>query len=111
MTAGYRAVWVANHPPLHYVRRAPLMWFAEATDRPDGGLLLMRFANIAFAAVSFVFANTAGYGDGRRRSPRWASAAAAIVGLVPQGHGFCAGSTTDWRSPPVPSWSGQEGDV
>ena len=51
----YRAVWVANHPPLHYLASAPLIWLSDATDRPDGGLMFMRLANIAFAAAGVVF--------------------------------------------------------
>ena len=27
----YRAVWVSNHPPLHYVAVTPLIWFSNAT--------------------------------------------------------------------------------
>ena len=27
----YRDVWVANHPPLHYVAAAPLIWLCNAT--------------------------------------------------------------------------------
>ncbi len=46
-----RSIWVANHPPLYYASVAPLIWFSELTHRPDGGLLLMRFANIAWGAV------------------------------------------------------------
>ena len=26
----YRAVWVANHPPLHYLATAPLIWLSNA---------------------------------------------------------------------------------
>ena len=78
----YRAVWVANHPPLHYVVTAPLIWFSDTTDRPDGGLMLMRLANIAFAAAGVVFTYLLGRdlsggaphrcgccGDRRPRSP------------------------------------------
>ena len=38
----YRDVWVANHPPLHYVAAAPLIWVSNAIDRPDGGLMFLR---------------------------------------------------------------------
>ena len=65
-TARHAGVWVANHPPLHYVLTAPLIWFAEATDRPDGGLLLMRLANTALAADRGLFHVPAGNGTGRR---------------------------------------------
>ena len=51
----YRGVWVANHPPLHYAALVPAVWFAELTDRPDGGLLFMRFGNIAFGAIGLLF--------------------------------------------------------
>jgi hypothetical protein len=51
----YRGVWVANHPPLHYVAVAPLVWISDATDATDGGLVLMRLANVAFAAVGVAF--------------------------------------------------------
>ena len=64
----YRAVWVANHPPLHYVATAPLIWLSNALDRPDGGLLLMRLANIAFAAVG-VGAHLSPRPRSQRRSP------------------------------------------
>jgi hypothetical protein len=80
----YRGVWVANHPPLHYVVTAPLIWFADATGRPDGGLMLMRLANIAFAAAGVVFTYLLARelsGGGRRIGV----AAAAIAALVPQG--------------------------
>jgi Dolichyl-phosphate-mannose-protein mannosyltransferase len=89
----YRGVWVANHPPLHYVAVAPLIWFAEATDRPDGGLLLMRFANIAFAAAGVVFTYLlATELTGARRV---GLAAAAIVALVPQGHTYFSRALND----------------
>ena len=81
----YRAVWVANHPPLHYLASAPLIWLSDANDRPDGGLLFMRLANIAFAAVGMVFTYLLARdlsGGGRRIG----LAAAAIAALVPQGH-------------------------
>ena len=90
----YRSVWVANHPPLHYVAAAPLIWFAEATDRADGGLLLMRFANIAFAAAGVVFTYllaTELTGGARRVG----LAAAAIVALVPQGHTYFSRALND----------------
>ena len=87
-------MWVANHPPLHYVAVAPLIWFAEATDRPDGGLLLMRLANLAFAAVGVVFTYllaTELTGGVRRIG----LAAAAIVALVPQGHTYFSRGLND----------------
>jgi Dolichyl-phosphate-mannose-protein mannosyltransferase len=89
----YRAVWVANHPPLHYIAVAPLTWFAEATDRPDGGLLLMRFANIAFAAAGVVFTYLLATELAGKR--RVGLAAAAIVALVPQGHTYFSRALND----------------
>ena len=93
-TARHTGVWVANHPPLHYVMTAPLIWFAEATDRPDGGLLLMRFANLALAAVGVCFTYLLGteLGGGKRRI---GLAAAAIVALVPQGHTYFSRGLND----------------
>ena len=90
----YRAVWVANHPPLHYLAVAPLIWFAEATDRPDGGLLLMRFANLVFAAAGVVFTYLLAteLSGGIRRV---GLAAAAIVALVPQGHTYFSRGLND----------------
>ena len=90
----YHAVWVANHPPLHYVAMAPLIWFAEATERPDGGLLLMRFANLTFAAVGVVFTYLLAteLTGGMRRV---GLAAAAIVALVPQGHTYFSRGLND----------------
>jgi hypothetical protein len=90
----YRAVWVANHPPLHYVAVVPLIWFAEATDRPDGGLLLMRFANLAFAACGVVctYLLATELTGGVRRV---GLAAAAIVALVPQGYTYFSRGLND----------------
>ncbi len=89
----YRSVWVANHPPLHYVAVAPLIWFAEATERPDGGLLLMRFANIAFAAAGVVFTYLLATELAGKRHV--GLAAAAIVALVPQGHTYFSRALND----------------
>jgi hypothetical protein len=92
--ARYHAVWVANHPPLHYIATAPLIWFAEATDRPDGGLLLMRLANLTFAAAGVVFTYLLAteLSGGMRRV---GLAAAAIVALVPQGHTYFSRGLND----------------
>ena len=49
----YRTIWVANHPPLHYMLVAPLVW--ASMDRADGGLLFLRLANLAFASIGIVF--------------------------------------------------------
>ena len=59
----YRGVWVANHPPLHYMAVAPLVWASRAVGAPDGGLILMRFANVAFAAVGLDLHVPARVGD------------------------------------------------
>lgn len=90
----YLGVWVANHPPLHYVLTAPLIWLSEATDRADGGLLPMRLANASLAAVGVVFTYLLGteLGGGRRRI---GLAAAAIVALVPQGHTYFSRALND----------------
>ena len=120
----YRAVWVANHPPLHYVVTAPLIWFSDATDRPDGGLMLMRLANIAFAAAGVVFTYLLARdlsGGGRRIGV----AAAAIAALVPQGTvlfseamndglGFAAATAVVWagvRCIGTPSGRWERGDL
>jgi 4-amino-4-deoxy-L-arabinose transferase-like glycosyltransferase len=90
----YRAVWVANHPPLHYMATAPLIWIVEATNRPDGGLLLMRLANAAFAACGVVFTYLLGR-ELSGGSRRLGLAAAAIVALVPQGHTYFSRGLND----------------
>jgi hypothetical protein len=102
----YRGVWVANHPPLHYVAVAPLVWASRATGALDGGLILMRFANVAFAAVGVVFTFLLA-SEITRRNHRLALLAAALAALVPQGHavfsqglndglGFAAGTAVVW---------------
>ena len=50
-TPRHTTVWVANHPPLHYVLVAPLVWIAEVAERADGGLLFLRLANVCLAAA------------------------------------------------------------
>ncbi len=102
----YRGVWVANHPPLHYIAVAPLVWASRATGAPDGGLVLMRFANVVFASggvvLTFLLAS-----EITRRNHRLALLAAALAALVPQGHavfsqglndglGFAAGTAVVW---------------
>ena len=102
----YRSVWVANHPPLNYVVTAPLIWISNAAGRPDGGLMFLRLANIAFAAagVGFTYLLGRDLSGGVRRI---GVAAAAIAALVPQGHtlfsqamndglGFAAGTAMAW---------------
>jgi hypothetical protein len=102
----YRGVWVANHPPLHYVAVAPLVWISDATDAADGGLVLMRLANVVFAAVGVVFTFLLA-SELTRRNHRLALLAAALAALVPQGHavfsqglndglGFAAGTAVVW---------------
>jgi hypothetical protein len=102
----YRGVWVANHPPLHYVAVAPLIWASRATGALDGGLIAMRFANVAFAAVGVVFTFLLA-SEITRRNHRLALLAAALAALVPQGHavfsqglndglGFAAGTAVVW---------------
>jgi hypothetical protein len=99
-------VWVANHPPLHYVLTAPLIWLAELTDRPDGGLLHLRLANVMFGAVgvALTYLLATELAGGVRRI---GLAAAAIAALVPQAHivfsqalndglGFVAGTAIVW---------------
>ena len=102
----YRGVWVANHPPLHYIAVAPLVWASRATGSLDGGLILMRFANVAFAAVGVVFTFLLA-SEITRRNHRLALLAAALAALVPQGHavfsqglndglGFAAATAVVW---------------
>jgi hypothetical protein len=102
----YRGVWVANHPPLYYTAVAPLIWYSNATGATDGGLILMRFANVAFAAVGVVFTFLLAR-ELTRGNDRLALLAAALAALVPQGHavfsqalndglGFAAGTAVVW---------------
>jgi hypothetical protein len=102
----YRGVWVANHPPLHYVAVAPLIWASRATGALDGGLTAMRLANVTFAAVGVVFTFLLA-SEITRRNHRLALLAAALAALVPQGHavfsqglndglGFAAGTAVVW---------------
>lgn len=102
----YRGVWVANHPPLHYMAVAPLIWISHATDAADGGLTLMRLANVTFAAVGIVFTFLLA-SELTGRNHRLALLAAALAALVPQGQvvfsqglndglGFAAGTAVVW---------------
>ena len=102
----YRGVWVANHPPLNYMAVAPLIWASGATGASDGGLILIRFANVAFAGVGMVFTFLLA-SELTRRNHRLALLAAALAALVPQGHavfsqglndglGFAAGTAVVW---------------
>ena len=80
----YRTIWVANHPPLHYMLVAPLVWLSEAAGRADGGLLLLRFANLAFAAVGVGL--TYLLGVRLNGSRRLGLAAACLVAVLPRVH-------------------------
>jgi hypothetical protein len=83
----YRQIWVANHPPLNYVLAAPGVWLADALERPDGGLMLLRFLNIGLAAVGlvFVYLLTIELSGGDRRL---GFLAATVVALLPQPPAF-----------------------
>jgi hypothetical protein len=91
---------------LHYLATAPLIWLSNVVDRPDGGLMFMRLANIAFAATGVVLTYVLGrdLSGGVRRI---GVVAAAMAALVPQGHtlfsqgmndglGFAAGTAVAW---------------
>ncbi len=102
----HRGVWVANHPPLNYVAVAPLIWYSRHTGALDGGLMMIRFANVAFAAVGVVFTFLLA-SELTGRNHRLALLSAALVALVPQGHavfsqglndglGFAAGTAVVW---------------
>lgn len=90
----YRAVWVANHPPLYYATTAPLIWFGNLTDRADGGLMLLRLANTAYAAVGIVFTYLFTL-EATRGARRIALAAAALVAFLPQGHALFSAALND----------------
>jgi hypothetical protein len=100
-----RSVWVANHPPLPYVTVVPLIDYAEATERDDGGLLLMRMANIAWGGVGIVI--TFFIARELTRSDRLALLSAAAAAMVTQlyaslslamtdGMTFAAGAAVTW---------------
>ena len=103
-TAGdveHRTVWVANHPPLYHAALVPAIWLANATGRHDGGLIFMRFANIAAGSIGLVFTYLlARELAGVRRIAVAAAAFAGLVGLAPavmslgltDGSAFAAGS-------------------
>ncbi len=90
----YRGVWVANHPPLSYVAVAPLIWLSRADDAPDGGLILLRFANVAFAAVgvALTFKLAEELTDGNREL---ALLSAALVAVIPHGHAVFSQALND----------------
>ncbi len=100
-----RTVWVANHPPLPYAVLVPAIGFAEAVERPDGGLLLLRLANVAWGAVGIVI--TFFIALELTRSDRLALLSAAAVAMVTQlyaslslamtdGMTFAAGAAVTW---------------
>jgi hypothetical protein len=104
--SAYLGVWVANHPPLFYVAVAPLIWLSRMFGAADGGLLMLRFANVGFAAVGVLFTYLLA-SEVTRRNSRLALAAAAVAALVPHGHavfsqgmndglGFAAGTAVVW---------------
>ena len=104
-TQRHRGVWVANHPPLHYALVAPLVWIAELTDRPDGGLLFLRLANVGFAALGVALTYLLALElTGLRRIALLAAAAAAMTtqAHVLFSHGlndglaFAAGTAVVW---------------
>jgi hypothetical protein len=90
----YHAIWVANHPPMSYLAVAPLMWWSDVTGRPDGGLLFMRIANLAAAAIGVGLT----YLLGRELSGGIRTVgvlAASLVALLPHGHGVFSQGLTD----------------
>ncbi len=89
----YRGVWVANHPPLHYIAAAPLIWLSDATGRADGGLLYLRLLNVTFAAVGIVFIYLLGKEVAGSR--RIGLLAATIVALVPQCYTYFSRALND----------------
>ena len=100
-----RTVWVANHPPLYYVTTTPLVWWSEWTERADGGLLLMRLANVAWGAVGIAF--TYLVASELTRSTRLALLSAGAAAMVTQlyaalslamsdGMTFAAGAAVTW---------------
>ncbi len=100
-----RTIWVANHPPLYYASTAPLIWFVEATQRPDGGLLLMRLANVLWGAVGLAF--TFAIARELTKSPRIALLSIGVAAMTTQlyaalslgmsdGITFAAGAAVTW---------------
>lgn len=101
-------VWVANHPPLHYVTAAPAIWISELLNRPDGGLLFMRMINLGFGAVGIVFTYLLALevSGGARRIALTAASVAGLIGLAPavfsigmnDGSGFAAATFLLWAA-------------
>ena len=103
----YRTIWVANHPPLHYVLVAPLVWLARAIDHDDGGLRYLRFANLAFASVGLVFTYLLTVEVSGSRPAGLATA--SLLAVLPRGHyefaealndglGFAAATAVAWAA-------------
>lgn len=90
----YRGVWVANHPPLSYVAVAPLIWLSRAGEAADGGLILLRFANVAFAAVgvALTYKLAEELTDANREL---ALMSAALVAVIPLGHAVFSQALND----------------
>ena len=100
-----RTIWVANHPPLFYASVAPLMWYSEFTHRPDGGLLLLRLANVAYGAIGVAF--TYAIALQLTRSRRIALVSTGVAAMTTQlyaalslamsdGMTFAAGAAVTW---------------
>lgn len=100
-----RTVWVANHPPLFYASVAPLIWFSDITHPADGGLLMLRLANIAYGAVGILF--TYAIAKELTQSARLALLSAAAAAMVTQLHAalslgmsdgltYAAGAAVTW---------------
>lgn len=90
----YRAVWVANHPPLFPLSAVPLIWLSNAMERADGGLLFLRLTNMCFAAagvgLTFLLGREVAGGIGRI-----GVSAAAIAALFSQGQARFAEALND----------------
>lgn len=102
----YRTVWVANHPPLHYALVAPLVRVSMLRHQADGGLVMLRLANVAFAAAGIVMTYVLTL-ELTRGLSRVALAAAGIAAFTTQGFpvfslalndglGFAAGTVVLW---------------
>ncbi len=100
-----RTVWVANHPPLPYLATAPVVWWSEWTQRPDGGLFPMRIANVVWGAVGVAF--TYLIAKELTRSSRLALLSAGAAAMMTQfyaalslamtdGMTFAAGAAVTW---------------
>ncbi len=100
-------VWVAHHPPLHYVIAAPFVWIGESLDRPDGGLLFLRLLHVAVASIGVGFtyllgARTAG---GSRRIGVLAAALAAVIPLAHEQFGWALNDGTAFAATTALAWA------